>query len=272
MNRILSYIVSSIKNSLEEHLPEVSSENFENGGSVYYMNGKDGTEFEWFVNRHLPEFMVFYNNEENLGAAKMVVYANCDAVLYLYDNGGKTLAAELPVELKASEDDLLALATILKNNADNNNLWDADVESIITDTLPYNDEIQNFLNSKKNYEQLIQRKKFLSKDALVSGMIFKEGWKVGYMKHEEPFDDSDSGWQLYSGGEDDDYMECAENFMLYPLYMIIRVDPLINEYLDRPEGISLVRVSSDLFEDDDSEQEVFMERWKDCQSDDSEYS
>lgn len=36
------------------------------------MNGKNGTEFDWFVNEHLPSFMVFYDNEEKLGAVTEV--------------------------------------------------------------------------------------------------------------------------------------------------------------------------------------------------------
>ena len=50
---------------MKENLPEVSSDVLEENGKVYYMNGKNGTEFDWFVNNHLPTFMVFYNDEKN---------------------------------------------------------------------------------------------------------------------------------------------------------------------------------------------------------------
>ena len=44
---------------MRENMPEISSDALEEGGKVYYMNGKNGTEYDWFVNDHLPTFMVF---------------------------------------------------------------------------------------------------------------------------------------------------------------------------------------------------------------------
>ena len=42
---------------------------------------------------------------------------------------------------------------------------------------------------------------------LVSDKITKEGWKIGYMKREEPNDNyPDSGWRFYKGDEDENYM------------------------------------------------------------------
>ena len=46
----------------------------EENGTVYYMNGKNGTEFDWHVNDRLSDFMVFYDDEDKLGAVKASVY------------------------------------------------------------------------------------------------------------------------------------------------------------------------------------------------------
>ena len=70
MHRVLTDIQIKILNAMKENMREVSSDTLEEGGKVYYMNGKNGTEYDWFVNDHLPTFMVFYNDEKNLGAAK----------------------------------------------------------------------------------------------------------------------------------------------------------------------------------------------------------
>ena len=85
MHRVITDIQIRIRNAMKENMPEVSSDTLEEDGKVYYMNGKDGTEYDWFVNDHLPTFMVFYNDENNLGAAKATVYTDSGMVIYLYD-------------------------------------------------------------------------------------------------------------------------------------------------------------------------------------------
>ena len=84
MNRILNEIKKIIKQNIIEYLPEVKLEDLEENGAVYYMNEKNGTEFDWYVNEHLPSFMVFYNDKQNLGAAKLLIYTNGEVVLYIY--------------------------------------------------------------------------------------------------------------------------------------------------------------------------------------------
>lgn len=76
MYRIINDIQTIIKNAMSENLPEVSPDALEENGKIYYMNGKNGTEYDWFVNDHLPPFMVFYNDEKNLGAVKATVYTD----------------------------------------------------------------------------------------------------------------------------------------------------------------------------------------------------
>ena len=41
-------------------------------------------DFSSFVNEHLPSFMVFYDDEENLGAAKASVYTDGGMIIYLF--------------------------------------------------------------------------------------------------------------------------------------------------------------------------------------------
>ena len=76
MNPTLSAIQNVIKKNMAVYLPDVSPESLEDGGKIFYMNGKDGTEFDWFVNGRLCPFMVFYDDEDNLGAVKALVAKN----------------------------------------------------------------------------------------------------------------------------------------------------------------------------------------------------
>ena len=95
MNRILDDIQSLIQKAIKENLPDISCDDLEEGGKVYYMNGKNGTEFDWFVNEHLPSFMVFYDDEENLGAAKASVYTDGGMIIYLFDDHGRNMKKEV---------------------------------------------------------------------------------------------------------------------------------------------------------------------------------
>ena len=266
MNKILSDLITIIKAALSEHLPDVEPKDLEEEGKVYYMNGKNGTEFDWFVNEHLPSFMVFYDNEEKLGAVKMDVYDAGDIVLYLFDDGGKNLHKEIPLVLDATREELLALAVILRNNADKQRIWDADVEAITTDVNPTPGEIQEFLDDRKYCEPSINRKKLMSKFALVSKRIIEDGWKVGYMKRTETTDERDSGWEFYSGNEEDAFLDGEGNCLWYPVHVIVGIDPLLMDYIETPAKVSFVRVSPEQFEKDQG-QEIWFERWKEDKKD-----
>ena len=95
MNRILNEIKIIIKENLHEYLPDVKNSDLEEDGMVYYMNGKNGTEFEWYVNEQLPCFMVFYNDKQNLGAIKLSIYTNGEVAIYIYGDKGKKLIKEV---------------------------------------------------------------------------------------------------------------------------------------------------------------------------------
>ena len=126
MHHILIAIKEIIDSNLKLYLPHVASDHLENNGAVYYMNGKDGTEFDWYINEKFPPFMVFYNDKANLGAVKLLLYKDGGVVIYLFDDFGKKLVKEVHTELKATETELFTLAVLLKDQADDKNLWNAD--------------------------------------------------------------------------------------------------------------------------------------------------
>ena len=73
MNKILYETQTIMLECMQAALPDIRPDNLENDGAVYFMNGKNGTAFDWYVNEHLPCFFIFYNDAENLGAVKAML-------------------------------------------------------------------------------------------------------------------------------------------------------------------------------------------------------
>lgn len=63
---------------------------------IYYMNGNDGTEFDWDCNNRTCEFFVFFNSPKQLGYMK--VYATKHGTLegYVWDTERYSDGVELP--------------------------------------------------------------------------------------------------------------------------------------------------------------------------------
>lgn len=260
MNKILCEIKNIIKYNIKEYLPDVKENDLEENGLVYYMNGKDGTEFDWYVNEKLPSFMVFYNDEKNLGAAKLLISANGSVDLYLYGDKGETRIKQIKTNMDVSEEEIFKLAVILKNEADEKRIWDRSLEEINSDVEISEDKINEFKNNEVNYEQIIKRFKLFDLSAIVSKKIVDEGWKVGYMYIEEPSSEKDSGWVFMAGDEDEEYRKVPENYFKLSLYEIYKLDSDIWNYIDSPIGSEFIRISSNEFEKDNQEKEIYMEK------------
>ena len=130
MNRILAQIRQTMADAAAEFLGEDYPGSMEDQGAVFYMNGKNGTEFDWFVNDRLPSFMMFYDDEEKLGAVKAMVYKDGTLTLYVYGDRGKSLLQELFGKQDLQEEDLLSLTVLLRRTCDDRRVWDEDIEKI----------------------------------------------------------------------------------------------------------------------------------------------
>ncbi len=261
MKKLLTDIHNIIAENLKEYLPNVDKGNLEENGTVYYMNGKNGTEFDWYVNNKISDFMVFYNDENNLGAIKLTLYDKENISLYIYDNKGKTLVKEVNTYIEVDEKELFQLAIILKNEADDKHLWDASIDSINTDIELSDDKIEEFKNNKKYYEDMITKKNTLKLTAFVSKKITEDGWKVGYMERDEPLDKTDSGWMFMAGNEDDAYVADYKNIDLVSIgYVWQQLDSDIFKYINNPIGTKLIRISSSDFEINNNDKEIYMEK------------
>ena len=174
MNKILAEIVRKMGECLNAYLPEISCSDLEEDGTVYYMNGKNGTEFDWHVNDRLSNFMVFYDDEDKLGAVKASVYRDGGMLIYVYGDRGRSIRKEIKdIFLDVTEEEMLKLAVSLRTSADDKRIWDASVQKIDTDTEPDKAAVEEFVSNRRYYEATRNRKELLAKTAYVSRKVYE---------------------------------------------------------------------------------------------------
>lgn len=261
VNRILCEIKKIVDKDMALYLPHVKSNELEDGGAVFYMNGQNGTEFDWYVNDRLPYFMVFYSDKDNLGAVKLALYNTGEVQVYLYGENGKKLIKTEMEHLDIDKIDLLKLATALTHEADDKRIWDRNIDNIHVDIEITDDELRDFSGREKYHAVMKNRLNICNLSAVISKRIIEEGWKVGYMERNEPYDKDDSGWFFGSGDEDDEYLSDTKNLMLLSVGMVWqRLDSDIFKYIDMPIGTKLIRISSNEFEIDKNDKEIYMQK------------
>lgn len=123
INKIIEYI-----NAVRKDYPEVTDDMLVGNGAIYYMNGNDGTQFDWEVNGRCCEFCLFYKETE-MGFIK--VYVDNDDTIdgYVYNEKGYGK----PIYLKCInlfKEEARYLASLLKKEADGKNIWDEDISKI----------------------------------------------------------------------------------------------------------------------------------------------
>jgi Uncharacterized protein conserved in bacteria len=84
-----------------------------------------------------------------------------------------------------------------------------------------------------------------------SDRITVDGCKVGYMTREEPESKPFSGWWFYSGDEDQDYADNAENFTYYHLNTICNYDSEIIPFLTAPYNTAFGRDENGIFQEEE---------------------
>ena len=82
------------------------------------------------------------------------------------------------------------------------------------------------------------------------------------MYRDEPENENDSGWTFCAGNEDDEYCNDYKNIALVSVHKVYQIDPDIWNYIDNPVGTELIRISSNEFEIDKRDKEIFMEKRK----------
>ena len=245
---------------VEKYLPDIALTDLEGDGAVFYMNGKNGTEFDWYVNDKLSNFMMFYDDKDNMGAVKATLYNDGGLLIYAYGDRGKTVVQEINTYIDVPDENILSLAVVLRNEADDNRVWDENIEKLNTDLEPGADKIDEFVSNTHYYDDMRERKNLLGQAAYVSKKIMDEGWKIGYMCREESVNENDSGWSFMVGDEDDEYINDYHNIQLMSINSVMQYDSAIWKYITSPVGTRLIRVSSEEFEIDENNKEIFKEK------------
>ena len=116
---MLNQIVEMVNNIRKEY-PIIGNEL---DGKIYYMNGNDGTDFDWNCNERVCEFMVFHENE--MGYIKLMVYKDNTIQAYIYADGGMHPTNEKELTYNG---DVRAFAIHLYEVFDDNNIYDEAIE------------------------------------------------------------------------------------------------------------------------------------------------
>lgn len=96
---------------------------------------------------------------------------------------------------------------------------------------------------------------------IVSDMITKEGFKVGYMYRGYPTEGRpDSGWRFMAGHEDEEYMNNSNHHHVFAINTVCNYDPDIIPYLYSEIGSTYIRIDSVNFALDDGTKPIFIAR------------
>ena len=115
--------IVDVVNEIREKYPIIGNEL---DGKIYYMNGNDGTDFDWKCNGRVCEFMVFHENE--MGYIKLMVYNDNLITIYVYADGGMHPTQELEKHYYKNS---LELANFLYRTFDADDLWDEPIEDYV---------------------------------------------------------------------------------------------------------------------------------------------
>ena len=160
--------------ALKKGLPDIKPCELEKDGAVFYMNGKNGTAFDWYVNEHFPNFFIFYNDKENLGAVKATLYTDGGLTIYVYREKGHAEPVTFEEQVEATDEELLDLAVMLTENADSKRIWDDDIRILETDGRPEPEAVDFFKSLKEAHEPMIERRNLLPKTVIVSKKVREE--------------------------------------------------------------------------------------------------
>ena len=259
MNKILVEVSKILQETIKEYLPQISNNELEENGAIFYMNDRNGTLFDYYINKHLSPFMMFYDDNENMGAAKLILDMEGKIDIYLFENKKDEIYKEISTSISASQDEILELAVIMNKIADDQDKWGYSIEDMDSDIEVTKLEIDEFVSHEDDYEVLNE----LFKTCIITNKIMNENWKVGLMQKLESTEETDSGWFLSAGNESQEYIDDAENLCVVTLKELCDRDPtIIPHLLDKEVGDILIRVSDDEFENDDEGKEIFISKFE----------
>lgn len=121
-------IIVKIKNvftEIRKRYPLITDDDLHENGAIFYMNGNDGTDFDWSLNDRTSEFYMCHSNE--IGFIKLYVNKDDTYTAYVFPNGEMSAVETIRGNL---DEESLYLATLLYYKADREYIYDANIEEI----------------------------------------------------------------------------------------------------------------------------------------------
>ena len=145
-------IIEKIKTvfaEIREKYPLISDEDLHSNGAIFYMNGNDGTDFDWNTNDRCCEFYMFHSNE--VGFIKLCVNKGDTYTAYVYPNGEMSATETIRGDL--NKGDSLYLAALLYRKADREYIYDSIIDEIDFSYEPKEWELQEMKNEYDEDEE-----------------------------------------------------------------------------------------------------------------------
>lgn len=118
--------IKGVFSEIREKYSYITDEDLYSNGAIFYLNGNDGTDFDWNANDHTSEFYMLHENE--IGFIKLYVNKGDTYTAYVYPNGEMSAVETIKGEL--GKGDSLYLATILYRKADKEYIYDEIIDEI----------------------------------------------------------------------------------------------------------------------------------------------
>lgn len=96
----------------------------------------------------------------------------------------------------------------------------------------------------KLMQELHERWTEFSRGAVVSTRVFEPSESVRYLYRELPSRDDDSGWRVFAGNEDDEYVNDADHVRIVQLQELVDRDPALGDLFLSPVGSAFERDSA----------------------------
>ncbi len=94
-NKVKQQILKYIKENIRDKFPQIVDDMLLKHGTVFYMNGYDGSEFDFYVNNRTCEFVSFYRKPTR---RFFDVYVSCNGIItgfaYLEEGHGEAIHLE----------------------------------------------------------------------------------------------------------------------------------------------------------------------------------
>ena len=145
-------IIEKIKNvfvEIREKYPLITDEDLHSKGAIFYMNGNDGTDFDWNANDHTSEFYMYHENE--IGFIKLYVNKGDTYTVYVFPNG--EMSSTETIRGNLNKGDSLYLAALLYRKADREYIYDEIIDKIDFSYEPKEWELQEMKNEYDEDEE-----------------------------------------------------------------------------------------------------------------------